>query len=184
MIFSAILALTLGALTWTLLEYCIHRWLGHDARFRPNFFAAEHTRHHSEGNYFSPAWKKILAAGGILTLIGLPVYWFFGQGGGVYLLGIVLAYLSYEYIHYSFHVTSGRLGYWKRMRRHHFSHHFSNPRLNHGVTSPLWDYLFRTYKAPDLIRVPRKLQMCWLADAETGEVFPELSAWYELKGPL
>ena len=24
------IALSLGAVTWSLLEYCIHRWLGHD----------------------------------------------------------------------------------------------------------------------------------------------------------
>ena len=50
----------LGALTWSFLEYCIHRWLGHDRRFRKNVFAREHIRHHIEGNYFAPTWKKLV----------------------------------------------------------------------------------------------------------------------------
>ena len=57
-----ILALVLGVFSWTFLEYVVHRWLGHDSRFRPNFFASEHTRHHSQGNYFAPAVKKIVTA--------------------------------------------------------------------------------------------------------------------------
>ena len=33
------------------MEYVIHRWLGHDPRFRPNPFAAEHVRHHGQGDF-------------------------------------------------------------------------------------------------------------------------------------
>ena len=63
-----ILALFLGVLTWSLLEYLIHRFLGHEPRTRPNPFAAEHIRHHSEGDYFAPTWKKVLAAA-LLTAV-------------------------------------------------------------------------------------------------------------------
>ena len=56
------LAIVLGALTWTLLEYCAHRWLGHV--HRRNAFGAEHTRHHSQGDYFAPPWKKVARCAG------------------------------------------------------------------------------------------------------------------------
>jgi len=42
-----------GILTWTLLEYLIHRWGGHDRRFRRTPFGKEHVRHHIEGDYFA-----------------------------------------------------------------------------------------------------------------------------------
>jgi hypothetical protein len=40
------------------MEYVLHRWLGHDPRFRPSLFAPEHVRHHGEGNDGAPSWKK------------------------------------------------------------------------------------------------------------------------------
>ena len=55
-------AFLLGSFTWSWMEYVIHRWLGHDPRLRPNPFATEHVRHHAEGDYFAPSWKKALAA--------------------------------------------------------------------------------------------------------------------------
>ena len=57
-----IAAAACGVLTWTLLEYLIHRWMGHDRRFRRTPFGVEHVRHHIEGNYFAPTWKKLVAA--------------------------------------------------------------------------------------------------------------------------
>ena len=97
--YSPHLALVSGALTWTLIEYGFHRWLGHDARFRPNFFSNEHTRHHSEGNYFSPLWKKVVMAIVVLTALGLPAYLIAEWTGLIFISGIVVAYLAYELTH-------------------------------------------------------------------------------------
>ena len=55
---SIAVAAIVGALTWSFLEYVIHRWLGHDRRFRGNPFGVEHIRHHAEGGYFAPNKKK------------------------------------------------------------------------------------------------------------------------------
>ena len=40
-VYSAVAAL-LGVLSWTFLEYVIHRWMGHDRRFRRTPFGVEH----------------------------------------------------------------------------------------------------------------------------------------------
>lgn len=176
-----VIALLCGAFTWTFIEYCFHRWLGHDARFRPNFFSNEHVRHHSEGDYFSPVWKKALMAGVVLTLLGTPAFFIASWLGLIFIIGLVLAYLYYELFHFAHHVHSGFISYDKKMRRHHFYHHFMNPRANHGVTSPLWDFIFRTYESPQVIRVPERLKMRWLTDPSSGEIYPEFTQWYELK---
>ena len=60
MMWSGVLAFFLGGLAWSLLEYAIHRWLGHDARLRPNVFESEHTQHHAAGDYFAPTGKKVV----------------------------------------------------------------------------------------------------------------------------
>ncbi len=56
---SIAVAAIVGALTWSFLEYVIHRWLGHDRRFRGNPFGVEHIRRHAEGGYFAPNKKRL-----------------------------------------------------------------------------------------------------------------------------
>ncbi len=168
---SIAIALLLGSLTWTFLEYVIHRWLGHDRRLRPNMFADEHIRHHSQGNYFAPTYKKILAALGALAIVFGPAYLVAGPVvGAAYALGVVAFYGCYEVLHRREHTHAGVPLYGRWARRHHFYHHFVDPKMNHGVTSPIWDIVFGTYRSPGVIAVPAKLQMRWLADPATGDV--------------
>lgn len=175
---AAVLA---GAATWTLLEYGIHRVLGHDRRTFPNPFGEEHTRHHSEGDYFAPTWKKALVALGALALIAPLATWAVGLlHGPIYASAFVAMYVSYELFHRRSHTHRGSWGYGRYLRRHHFHHHFGNPRSNHGVTSPIWDVVFGTLEKPGRIRVPRKLQMHWLVDPATGEVREDEAKFYEL----
>jgi len=183
MLLTIAIASLAGILTWSLLEYCIHRWLGHDARFRPNLFEREHTHHHAAGDYFAPAWKKGLAALSVLVLVGAPGIYLAGFAvGGAYALGLASFYLFYEVVHRRAHTHEGIGAYGRWLRRHHFWHHFGDPRVNHGVTSPLWDIVFRTYRAPNTIVVPAKLAMSWLIDPQTGEVRDVFASTYRLRG--
>jgi hypothetical protein len=52
---------------------------------------------------------------------------------------------------------------------------------NHGVSMPLWDHVFGTHRAPGRIRVPRRLALPWMLDAD-GELRPEFAEDYELVG--
>jgi len=177
------LALLMGAVTWSFLEYCIHRWLGHGRRLRGNLFGQEHTRHHSQGDYFAPSHKKALAALGLLTVVLPPSVFFAGPlVGGTYAGGLVAFYLYYEVLHRREHTHAGIGPYGRWARRHHFYHHFVDPSANHGVTSPVWDFVFGTYRAPGVIPVPAKLKMQWLTDPDSGEVRAPFAAWYTLRG--
>ncbi|MFO0758773.1 MAG: sterol desaturase family protein [Byssovorax sp.] len=165
----------LGAFTWTLLEYCIHRWAGHDRRFRKNVFAKEHIRHHIEGNYFAPTWKKALFTLA-LTAVLAPIFAFLlGPAHGLsYVGGLIAFYTCYEVLHRLEHVHAGFGPYGRWARRHHFYHHFVNAKMNHGVTTPIWDLVFGTYRRVDeVISVPAKLSMPWLRDPQTGKARPE-----------
>ncbi|MBK8173004.1 MAG: sterol desaturase family protein [Sandaracinaceae bacterium] len=173
-------ALFVGALTWSLLEYLIHRWLGHGSRARRNPFGVEHVRHHIEGNYFAPAWKKLTAVALVAVLVGIPATLLAGRIGAAYAIGLLGFYVVYETLHRLEHVWEGISPYGRWARRHHFTHHFSDARVNFGVTSPLWDFVFRTYQAPTLIVVPRKLSMDWLLDPATGKMLPQFAQTYVL----
>ncbi len=180
MIRVVIAALT-GVLTWTFLEYLIHRFLGHHARLRPNPFATEHIRHHVEGNYFAPSWKKGAVALGAIAIIIVPAVRVAGAlAGSAYVAGFVGFYLLYEVMHRLEHTHAGIGPYGRWARRHHFTHHFTDARCNHGVTSPLWDFVFGTYRTPARMTVPRKLCMAWLVDPHTGSVRSDWSQWFAL----
>lgn len=179
---KVVAAFTLGVMSWSFLEYCIHRWLGHDARLRPNIFGTEHIRHHSQGDYFAPTWKKALAALAAAGVVLPPAVLAAGFKLGVaYTAGFVGFYLVYEALHRLEHVWEGAGPYARWARRHHFWHHFGDPSVNHGVTSPLWDHVFGTYQVPGLIVVPEKLRMRWLEDPSTGELHANLVGTYEIR---
>ena len=55
-----------------------------------------------------------------------------------------------------------------------------NPKSNHGVITAIGDILFTTAEKPQRVKVPEKLAMPWLVDPQTGDVFREFSADYEL----
>ena len=177
-----ILAAACGVLTWTLLEYVLHRWLGHDRRFRRNPFGVEHIRHHVEGNYFAPSWKKLIAAVVFALVIAVPAILVAGTSLGLaYVGGLIGFYALYEWLHRREHTHAGIGPYGRFVRRHHFHHHFVDGRTNHGVTTPLWDLVFRTYDHPSVIRVPQKLCMAWLRDPSTGAIRAEHAGTYQLR---
>jgi sterol desaturase/sphingolipid hydroxylase (fatty acid hydroxylase superfamily) len=62
----------------------------------------------------------------------------------VVLTGIWTGFLYYEAVHYRVHFSLSGSGFIARQRRTHFYHHFTNNKECFGVTTPLWDYVFRT----------------------------------------
>ena len=184
MMLSTALAALAGVFSWTFLEYVIHRWLGHDTRFRRTPFGVEHVRHHIEGNYFAPTWKKLLIAPVAAAILAVPATLLAGAAlGAAYVAGLIGFYGVYEVLHRLEHVSPGLGPYGRWARRHHFTHHFVDARVNHGVTSPIWDVVFGTYRKVDVIPVPAKLCMAWLRDPETGEVRAGLGKTYVIAKP-
>jgi sterol desaturase/sphingolipid hydroxylase (fatty acid hydroxylase superfamily) len=181
---SMFVAALLGVLTWTFLEYVIHRWMGHDRRFRKTPFGVEHIRHHIEGNYFAPTSKKIVVAVVVTAVLIGPAIAVGGLAPGItYVVGLMSFYGLYELSHRRKHTHAARGWYGRWARRHHFHHHFVDGASNHGVTTPLWDYVFGTHQRPTIIKVPRQLAMSWLLDPATGDVRAEYRDSFVLRGP-
>lgn len=171
-------------LTWSILEYFIHRFMGHKRRFRATPFGKEHSRHHIEGNYFAPTNKKVVTTA-IITLLVLPAAIAATNTviGCSYLAGLLLFYATYEVLHRRLHTHAGIGPYARWARRHHFHHHFVDARVNHGVTSPLWDIVFGTYRRPSTIKVPARLCMPWLVDPATGNVIESYASTFQIGNP-
>jgi AcrR family transcriptional regulator len=82
----------------------------------------------------------------------------------------------------SLHTHPPKGPYSRWIRRHHLVHHHRNPRMNHGVTSPLWDLVAGTEIPLETIKIPRHMAPAWLVDPVTRAVRPEHAADYALVG--
>jgi Fatty acid hydroxylase len=167
---NSALAAAAGIAGWSASEYLIHRYLGHEWAKRRNAFSVEHVRHHATTSYFAASWKKAAAAAASAAIVGPLASAAVGRRRGVaFTAGYVAMYVSYEVLHRRAHTHPPTGHYSRWLRKHHFHHHFMSPKMNHGVTSPLWDHVFGTHQAPGPIRVPARHAMQWLLD-EDGQV--------------
>ena len=78
----------------------------------------------------------------ILTLIAYSV--FGGEIWYIYMGGLFLGYLAYDWMHYYTHHFHPKREFGKFMVKHHAIHHYVNPTMNYGLSSPIWDYVFGT----------------------------------------
>ena len=138
----------LGLLAWTLMEYLLHRIVFHwqaKSRFGKWFVFMFHGIHHD-----APQDKTRLVMPPAPGILIMSLLWlFFSLFIPLRLLEPFLAffvtgYLIYDYIHYATHHfrMKGKIGSF--LRRYHLQHHFSKPDGHFGVSSPLWDIIFRT----------------------------------------
>jgi 4-hydroxysphinganine ceramide fatty acyl 2-hydroxylase len=179
MLIKSLIYIVGGSLFWSFSEYALHNWYGHKAKGK-NEFSREHLAHHADTSYFAANWKKALATVKVSPFIFVIMSYLSGLFyGSLFTAGFLLTYFTYELIHRRIHTHAPSNAYSRFIRKHHASHHFSNPRYNHGVTSPVWDILFGTFKKYEIIRVPENNAMRWLFD-ENDNIKAEYRKDYEL----
>lgn len=179
---STTTAAVLGAVAWTGVEYGLHRFVMHEKR-GPKIASSEHLHHHADVTYFSPMSKKVLSAAATTAVVYPVAHLLGGRRVAVaFTTGMIGTYFGYEVTHRRIHTHAPINGWGRWMRRHHLRHHFGSPMRNHGVTTPLWDRVFRTTEEGDeVVTVPRRMAPVWLLD-EQGEVRPEYADTYRAKG--
>lgn len=146
-----VLFLIIGFVCWSFIEYGLHRFIFHyDAHsaFGKRFLYLVHISHHD-----NPESKKKTSA--ILFLTG-PIsvaYWllaWFITGSKVsasYLfLGMATGYFCYDWLHFQCHHGKSRLRVLRYLKKYHLLHHHQTPELRFGVTSPLVDLIFGTFR--------------------------------------
>jgi len=61
--------------------------------------------------------------------------------------GILYSYVAYDLTHYWSHFGGSQgWGYFKELKRSHMSHHYQDNSVGYGISTPCWDYVFRTSK--------------------------------------
>ena len=137
-----------GFVLWTLAEYWLHRKVFHwdpDHPIGHRLHFIIHGVHHDHPN---DRMRLVMPPGASIPLAALffGLFWLaFGLPTAMPLFaGFLVGYLTYDYMHYYLHhvVPKSKLG--KRLREQHMRHHFQDHRYGFGVSSPLWDVVFRT----------------------------------------
>ncbi|MGK3983568.1 sterol desaturase family protein [Sorangium sp. So ce136] len=140
--------LLVGLFLWTFAEYVLHRYVFHyvgPRLWQRRMHFVLHGVHH---DFPQDADRLVMPLGASIPL-GVVFYTLFRAVFGPVpadplFVGFGLGYLAYDGIHYAIHhfrMTS-RWGKW--IKRHHMVHHHTGERARWGVSSPLWDWVFRT----------------------------------------
>jgi sterol desaturase/sphingolipid hydroxylase (fatty acid hydroxylase superfamily) len=108
-----------------------------------------HGNHHEyprdKERLFMPPVPSILVAIALFSI----VYFFASLLGNVsaafvFFPGFVLGYLIYGTMHYAIHAWNPPFKWMKPLWRNHHLHHYKNDHRGFGVSSTLWDHVFRT----------------------------------------
>jgi dihydroceramide fatty acyl 2-hydroxylase len=138
---SNVFLFMVGFVLWTLIEYWIHRSIFHG----PTRYEPMHQMHHRLP-------KDMIGINSIGTFSGflfIGVFFWFLVGIATFALiaGLMAGYVFYCVIHLVMH-HGNRTNfnpYTEFMFRHHAGHHRGG-QGNFGVTSPIWDVVFGSFR--------------------------------------
>jgi sterol desaturase/sphingolipid hydroxylase (fatty acid hydroxylase superfamily) len=82
--------------------------------------------------------------------------------------GLLIGYLFYDMLHYATHHLPMKKGVWLFLKRYHLRHHFQDDHAGYGVSSPLWDHVFRTRR-----RHAQTKQLQTFQEHAVGATLPE-----------
>jgi sterol desaturase/sphingolipid hydroxylase (fatty acid hydroxylase superfamily) len=141
-----VLFFTGGALFWSLFEYVMHRYLFHlvaDSQKAQKFIYTLHGVHHEyprdKERLFMPPVPSLIVS----SVIFLGMYYIMGWSALAFFPGFVFGYLVYGSMHYAIHAFAPPR-FLKALWRNHHLHHYKAPDKGFGVSSVLWDLVFKT----------------------------------------
>lgn len=138
--------------SWTLFEYLAHRFLFHlnaTSNFGRRLVYIFHGNHHEyprdTERLFMPPLPSIIMGSTVFGIFTAISYLFTGtiNFSLIYFPGFISGYLIYVSMHYAIHTfTPPKLlkGLWRNHHLHHYKYHDKG----FGVSSPLWDIIFKT----------------------------------------
>ena len=138
-----------GLFIWTVTEYLLHRFVFHwelkgEIGARIHFIF--HGVHH---DYPSDSRRLVMPPSVSIPLATLFYFLFKFLIGDIsvfpFFAGFLIGYLFYDISHYAIHHFNMHSKFWLAIKNHHIKHHYQNPDKGYGVSSPIWDYVFRTH---------------------------------------
>jgi sterol desaturase/sphingolipid hydroxylase (fatty acid hydroxylase superfamily) len=138
-----------GIIIWTITEYLLHRFVFH---FQPTsawgrrlhfiFHGVHHDYPRDAKRLVMPPSASIPIAVGLYCFCLL----FFYNKAHLYAFfsGFLIGYLTYDMMHYAMHHHSFKNTLMKKIKEHHMLHHYGDATKGYGVSTVLWDIVFRS----------------------------------------
>jgi sterol desaturase/sphingolipid hydroxylase (fatty acid hydroxylase superfamily) len=138
-----------GFIAWTLTEYWLHRTFFHwipETKWGPKMHFFVHGVHH---DWPRDKYRLVMPPAVSITLfVVFLLFWTLtlGEYGWGVHAGYVVGYMFYDLTHYYIHHGKPKSKFFKKLRRHHMSHHFNKKyhERRYGVSNRFWDRIFGT----------------------------------------
>ena len=135
-----------GVFFWTFFEYIMHRFIFHFVSERPRLKKIIYTMHGVHHEYprdrerlFMPPIPSIITASLLFFIMFNIMNW----NALAFFPGFLIGDLTYGSMHYAIHAFSPPR-FLKALWRNNHLHHYKYPQMGFGVSSVLWDIVFRT----------------------------------------
>ena len=142
-----------GILFWSFFEYLMHRYLFHMVADSPRARKIIYTMHGVHHEYprdkerlFMPPVPSLIVS----VIIFSFMYYLMGWYALSFFPGFLFGYIAYGSMHFAIHAYAPPK-LLKALWRNHHLHHYKAPEKGFGVSSVLWDIVFKT--------VPRKEEL-------------------------
>lgn len=144
---NALILLPAGILAWTLFEYLMHKYFYHmlptnsiKGWIQYNMHGLHHEFPRDKGRLAMPPLAIIPIAFMFLYVFML----FMGDLTYAFTPGFLIGYAGYLFVHYIVHAYQPPKNMFKTLWVNHSIHHYKDPDVAFGVSTPLWDHVFRS----------------------------------------
>ncbi len=141
-----------GFLAFTLVEYLMHKYFFHMEPNTPVKDKLQYSVHGVHHDY--PKDKDRLAmppfvSAAYAAIIYLVFNLIMGDLSLYFVPGFLFGYAAYLGVHYIVHAYQPPKNLFKVLWVNHAIHHYKDPDVAFGVSTPLWDYVFGTMPKKD-----------------------------------
>ncbi len=136
-----------GYFSWTLAEYVLHRFVFHMAPDNKIKSAIQYTLHGVHHEYPKDKSRIIMPPAGALLIgsILFLIFWIPMQKYAfAFVPGFLMGYVTYAFMHYAIHAYQPPKNFLKVLWVNHGIHHYKDDERGFGVSTPFWDFVFRT----------------------------------------
>ncbi len=183
---TGVIAWFTGWVIWTLAEYFLNRYLLHLPGSKNQFLNSIiqfHMHHHNDPDDIQFIFVHPLLIGICILPVMVGSVTAAGGAGLLVTSGFLFGYLWFILAHaMEHHYTAPRIGLLKSLWQNHYLHHKSSEHRAFGVSTSLWDLLFRSLPSkhtfitvdPVNMKAARSYRIVEVNDKLTEKIFLEL----------
>ncbi|KAJ2364282.1 fatty acid alpha-hydroxylase [Coemansia sp. RSA 2607] len=140
-----------GLISWTLMEYSIHRFVFHYDENIPQgtIYQFAHFLLHGVHHFMPMDPLRLVMPPVLSTFLALHILALmscvFSPGMlHAFCSGLIVGYVLYDECHYWLHHGTSQNSYLTQLKSYHLRHHYKDFKAGFGITSDFWDKVFGT----------------------------------------